>query len=258
MAKLYWQTVGEGKQDLVLLHGWGLNAQVWQTIIVRIAPHFRVHLVDLPGYGRSQDFAPMNIQSMADILWEYAPKNAIWLGWSLGGLVASRIVLDHPHEVQGLITVASSPCFRANEDWAGIRPEVLLGFEQQLAADFHRTVERFLALQTLGTESARTDARTLKSVVLEQPIPTVETLNAGLESLRTEDLREELKSLPVPFLRIYGYLDGLVPRKIVPMLDALYPNSPSVIMRNSAHAPFISHPDEFCEYLLDFQSRLEE
>ncbi|MGG4664705.1 pimeloyl-ACP methyl ester esterase BioH [Providencia vermicola] len=258
MAKLYWQTVGEGKQDLVLLHGWGLNAQVWQTIIPRIASHFRVHLVDLPGYGRSQDFAPMNIQSMADILWRYAPKNAIWLGWSLGGLVASRIALDHPHEVQGLITVASSPCFRANGDWAGIRPEVLLGFEQQLAADFHRTVERFLALQTLGTESARNDARTLKSVVLEQPIPTVETLNAGLESLRTEDLREELKSLPVPFLRIYGYLDGLVPRKIEPMLDAFYPNSPSVIMRNSAHAPFISHPEEFCEYLLDFQSRLEE
>ncbi|MEQ4676133.1 pimeloyl-ACP methyl ester esterase BioH [Providencia vermicola] len=258
MAKLYWQTVGEGKQDLVLLHGWGLNAQVWQTIIPRIASHFRVHLVDLPGYGRSQDFAPMNIQSMADILWGYAPKNAIWLGWSLGGLVASRIALDHPHEVQGLITVASSPCFRADGDWAGIRPEVLLGFEQQLAADFHRTVERFLALQTLGTESARNDARTLKSVVLEQPIPTVETLNAGLESLRTEDLREELKSLPVPFLRIYGYLDGLVPRRIVPMLDAFYPNSPSVIMRNSAHAPFISHPDEFCEYLLDFQSRLEE
>ncbi len=259
MAKLYWQTVGEGKQDLVLLHGWGLNAQVWQTIIPRIASHFRVHLVDLPGYGRSQGFSPMNIQTMANILWEQAPKNAIWLGWSLGGLVASRATLDHPYEVKGLITVASSPCFKAEENgWAGIRPEVLLGFEQQLSADFHRTVERFLALQTLGTESARNDARTLKSVVLEQPIPTVETLNAGLESLRTEDLRDELKQLPIPFLRIYGYLDGLVPRKIVPILDELYPNSPSVIMRNSAHAPFISHPDEFCEYLLDFQSRIEE
>lgn len=177
----------------------------------------------------------------------------------IGGLVASRIALDHPYEVTGLITVASSPCFKADgSDWAGIRPEVLLGFEHQLAADFHRTVERFLALQTLGTESARNDAKLLKSVVLEQPIPTVETLNAGLESLRTEDLREELKKLPVPFLRIYGYLDGLVPRKVVPVLDELYPHSPSVIMRNSAHAPFISHPDEFCEYLCDFQSRLEE
>ncbi|HBO23452.1 MAG TPA: pimeloyl-[acyl-carrier protein] methyl ester esterase [Providencia sp.] len=259
MTTLYWQTVGEGKQDLVLLHGWGLNAQVWQTIIPRITSHFRIHLVDLPGYGRSHDFAPMNVQSMADTVWELAPKNAMWLGWSLGGLVASRIALDHQQEIKGLISVASSPCFKANESgWPGIKPEVLLGFEHQLSADFHRTVERFLALQTLGTESARNDARLLKSVVLEQPMPTVEALNAGLESLRTEDLRDELKNLYVPFLRIYGYLDGLVPRKVATLLDKMYPDSPSIVMRNSAHAPFISHPDEFCEYLLDFQCRLVE
>lgn len=259
MAKLYWQTVGEGKQDLVLLHGWGLNAQVWQTIIPHIASHFRIHLVDLPGYGRSQDFAPMDIQSMADIIWQQAPKNAIWLGWSLGGLVASRIALKHPHEVSGLITVASSPCFRAEANvWPGIKPDVLLGFEHQLSTDFHRTVERFLALQTLGTKSARDDARILKSVVLELPIPTVDILNAGLESLRTEDLRDELKQLCVPFLRIYGHLDGLVPRAVATMLDEIYPHSPSVVIRNSAHAPFISHPEEFCEYLIDFQRRIEE
>ncbi|WP_265693413.1 pimeloyl-ACP methyl ester esterase BioH [Providencia rustigianii] len=258
MAQLYWQTVGDGKQDLVLLHGWGLNAQVWQTLLPRIASQFRIHLVDLPGYGRSQNFSPMNIQSMAETLWAQAPKNAIWLGWSLGGLVASRIALDHSKEVKGLITVASSPCFGAEDNWAGIKPDVLLNFEKQLSADFQRTVERFLALQTLGTESARDDARTLKSVVLAQPIPTVDVLNAGLESLRTEDLREELKNLAIPFLRIYGYLDGLVPRKIVGILDEMYTESKSVMIRQSAHAPFISHPDEFSKYLIEFSNQLDK
>lgn len=256
MATLYWQTVGEGKQDIVLLHGWGLNAEVWQTIIPRVASQFRIHLVDLPGYGRSHDFTPMSIQSMADVVWEQAPKNAIWLGWSLGGLVASRIALDHPNEVKALITVASSPCFGTHDEWQGIKPEVLLNFEQMLAENFQRTVERFLALQTLGTESAREDARTLKSVVLALPMPSVEALNMGLESLRIEDLREKLTHLQVPFLRIYGYLDGLVPRKIAGKLDELYPNSLSVVMRNSAHAPFISHPDEFCETLIQFAKSL--
>lgn len=258
MATLYWQTVGEGKQDIVLLHGWGLNAEVWQTIIPRVASQFRIHLVDLPGYGRSRDFSPMSVQSMADILWEQAPKNAIWLGWSLGGLVASRIALDHSDEVKALITVASSPCFGAHEEWQGIKPEVLLNFEKMLSENFQRTVERFLALQTLGTESAREDARTLKSVVLALPMPTVEVLNMGLESLRTEDLREELTHLAVPFLRIYGYLDGLVPRKIVSKLDALYPHSSSIVMRHCAHAPFVSHPDEFSEYLIEFFTQLDK
>ncbi len=258
MRELYWEIIGEGKQDLVLLHGWGLNAEVWRSIISRLASRFRLHLVDLPGYGRSQNYGAMDVQAMADTVWQQAPKGAIWLGWSLGGLIASRIALDHPRDIKGLVTVASSPCFQANKHgWPGIKSEVLLGFEHHLATDFQRTVERFLALQTLGTENARTDARLLKSVVLEQPMPTVEVLNAGLEILRITDLRDELQNCQLPFLRIYGYLDGLVPRKVASLLDELYPNSPSVLMRHSAHAPFISHPNEFCEYLLDFLARFE-
>ncbi len=76
-----------------------------------------------------------------------------------------------------LITVASSPHFSAENGWPGIKPEVLRDFEHQLSEDFQRTVERFLALQTMGTDSARQDARLLKSVVLEQPMPSVEVLN---------------------------------------------------------------------------------
>jgi hypothetical protein len=56
-------------------------------------------------------------------------------------------------------------------------------------------VERFLALQTMGTETARQDARTLKQTVLSLPMPDVEVLNGGLEILKTVDLREPLAAL---------------------------------------------------------------
>uniref|UniRef100_UPI0036D97C1A pimeloyl-ACP methyl ester esterase BioH n=1 Tax=Photorhabdus sp. RM322S TaxID=3342825 RepID=UPI0036D97C1A len=255
MADLFWQTSAGDSRDLVLLHGWGLNAEVWRSIEMRCAPHFRLHLVDLPGYGRSQKYGAMSLDDMADEVWRYAPENALWLGWSLGGLVASRIALNHQDKVAGLITVASSPHFSAEGDWPGIKPEVLSGFEHQLSEDFQRTVERFLALQTLGTASARQDARLLKSVVLAQPMPSVEVLNVGLEILRTEDLREPLAELSIPFLRIYGYLDGLVPRKVISILDEKWPRSVSAMMRHAAHAPFISHPDAFVDLLTDFVSR---
>ncbi|MDR0217559.1 MAG: pimeloyl-ACP methyl ester esterase BioH [Enterobacteriaceae bacterium] len=252
MNKLFWQTFGEVPRDLVMLHGWGLNAEVWRSVETRLASHFRVHLVDLPGYGRSQSYPAMTLAEMADIVWQQAPENALWIGWSLGGLVASQIALDHPEQVAGLITVASSPKFSEEADWPGIKPSVLDAFRQQLSEDYQKTIERFLALQTLGTDSARQDARLLKSVVLSQPMPTVEVLNAGLEILHSDDLRAELAQLDVPFLRIYGYLDGLVPRKIVTLLDTAWPQSRSVMMRHAAHAPFISHPDEFVDLLLDF------
>ncbi|MFL4557027.1 pimeloyl-ACP methyl ester esterase BioH [Yersinia kristensenii] len=255
MKQLYWNICGEGDRDLVLLHGWGLNAGVWHCIIDRLASHFRLHLVDLPGYGRSNEFGAMSLSEMAEIVLQQAPKQAIWLGWSMGGLVASQIALQYPERVRGLITVASSPCFAAHDEWPGIRPEVLAGFQQQLSEDFQRTVERFLALQTLGTESVRQDARLLKAVVLQHQMPEVGVLTGGLDILRTADLREALAGCSLPFLRIYGYLDGLVPRNVVSLLDHQWPRTQSVVMKGCAHAPFVSHPDEFSKLIIDFSQQ---
>lgn len=241
----------------MLLHGWGLNAEVWHCISEELASHFTLHLVDLPGFGRSRGFGAMSLDEMARQVLDAAPQNAIWLGWSLGGLVASQIALSQPERVKALVTVASSPCFSAQEAWPGIKPDVLASFQQQLSEDFQRTVERFLALQTMGTETARQDARTLKQTVLSLPMPEVEVLNGGLEILKTVDLREPLAALAMPHLRIYGYLDGLVPRKVVPLLDALWPESESQVIAKAAHAPFISHPAEFCSALIALSQRFD-
>lgn len=257
MKKLWWQTKGEGKHDLVLLHGWGLNAEVWHNIIPELSAHFRLHLVDLPGYGRSQDYGAMSLAEMAECVVAQAPEQAIWLGWSLGGLVASQIALHHPSRIRALVNVASSPCFTAEDDWPGIRPDVLTGFQQKLNLDFQKTVERFLALQTMGTETARLDTRQLKSVVLSQPVPEIEVLNAGLEILKTTDLRETMSGICTPHWRVYGYLDGLVPRRIADLLDARWPKSQSYLFQKAAHAPFISHPDEFCRLLKHISLELD-
>lgn len=254
MNDIWWETKGEGNCHLVLLHGWGLNAQVWDCIVPELSSQFTLHLVDLPGYGRSTGFSAMSLNEMAEIVLVKAPERAIWLGWSLGGLVASQVALMAPERVSGLVTVASSPCFSEQASWPGIKPDVLVSFQQQLSEDFQRTVERFLALQTMGTETARQDARQLKNTVLSLPMPVQEVLNGGLEILKTVDLRDALAGLSLPFLRIYGRLDGLVPRKIVAPLDALWPQSESMIFAKAAHAPFISHPQDFCHALIEFNN----
>lgn len=136
--------------------------------------------------------------------------------------------------------------------WPGIRSDVLYHFQSQLRDDFQRTVERFLALQTLGADSARQDTRALKSVVLAQPMPSAAVLNAGLSLLRETDLRPQLATLALPWLRFYGALDGLVPRRVAPLVDALSPCGRSLIIPGAAHAPFISHPEPFCAALCEF------
>jgi pimeloyl-[acyl-carrier protein] methyl ester esterase len=44
---LYTQTSGSGP-DLVLVHGWGLNGGIWDTLAPLLEPGFRVTRVDLP------------------------------------------------------------------------------------------------------------------------------------------------------------------------------------------------------------------
>ncbi|MDR0806423.1 MAG: pimeloyl-ACP methyl ester esterase BioH [Enterobacteriaceae bacterium] len=269
MSSLYCQTLGSGDTDLVLLHGWGLNAEVWRCITDRLSSHFRLHLIDLPGYGRSQQsiaqqsitqrsvdkqYGAMSLEEMTEIVLQNTPKQAVWLGWSMGGMIASKAALIAPERVHALITVASSPCFteRPDEGWFGIKASVLRGFEKQLSIDFQQTVSRFLALQTLGSPDARADAKKLNEVILSCPAPSVEVLNNGLQMLAENDLRADLTHLNMPFLRIYGSQDGLVPRKIVPKLDVLLPNSQSLIINHAAHAPFISHSVLFCQEIISF------
>lgn len=255
MNDIWWQTIGEGDCHLVLLHGWGLNAQVWDCITPQLASHFTLH-------GGSAGLWPQR-RVWGDVAGGDGAAGA-GAGPSTGGVAGLELgrAGGQPGRDYASGTRAGAgdgclfPCFAARDDWPGIKPEVLAGFQQQLSDDFQRTVERFLALQTMGTESARQDARALKQAVLSLPMPSAEALNGGLEILRTVDLRQALVRLPMPFLRLYGRLDGLVPRKLVPLLDDLWPESESILFDKAAHAPFVSHPAAFCEPLLALKRRL--
>ena len=90
MNNIWWQTKGQGNVHLVLLHGWGLNAQVVALHKRGTELAFTLHLVDLPGFGRSQGFGAMSLEEMAERVLKQAPEKAIWLGWSLGGWLRVR------------------------------------------------------------------------------------------------------------------------------------------------------------------------
>ncbi|ATL97676.1 pimeloyl-[acyl-carrier protein] methyl ester esterase [Aeromonas sp. CA23] len=244
---------GQGP-DLVLLHGWGMNGAVWHGIAQPLAAHYRLHLVDLPGFGNSPlaDGSEYSLPWLAEQVAAVLPQKCHLLGWSLGGLVASQLALTQPERCQSLITVASSPCFMARDDWPGIAPKVLTGFNQMLAGDFKQTIERFLAIQAMGSEHARDDIRQLRHWLAERPAPQLAALEAGLGLLADVDLRDELATLSLPWLRVYGRLDSLVPKAAIPLLDERYPASHSLVLEKASHAPFISHPQQFVEIIRHF------
>ena len=45
------------KTPLVLLHGWGVNSQIWEEILPALSESFELHVLDLPGYGNDTRYA---------------------------------------------------------------------------------------------------------------------------------------------------------------------------------------------------------
>ncbi|MEE8379313.1 MAG: alpha/beta fold hydrolase, partial [Gammaproteobacteria bacterium] len=86
---LFTQTTGQGP-DLVFLHGWGMNGDVWESVTPSLAKNYRVTTVDLPGHGRSVDkLDDYSLKNLAKQVMDVTPPGAALVGWSLGGLVAT-------------------------------------------------------------------------------------------------------------------------------------------------------------------------
>ena len=256
---LYIETQGTGP-DLVLLHGWGLHGGVWDTLLPRLTADFRVTRVDLPGHGKSHGI-PMSAElaDVARLVRASVPENAVWLGWSLGGLIALRASLDAPQMMRGLILVATTPRFAAAADWPeAMPPEQLQEFVAGLGEDYRETLLRFLSLQVRGDESARAALRQLRDALFARGEPATDALAAGLELLRVSDLRSELTRLQVPTLVIAGGYDRLTPPGAGKALADAIPGARYALIPKSAHAPFISHPEEFTALVTAFMGQQRE
>lgn len=251
MTKLAHKIFGQGP-DLVLLHGWGMHSGIWQPVLDKLAANFRVMLIDLPGHGKSAGLPLQSFEKLVDEIIEIAPESANWAGWSLGGQFATSAATRFPDRVEKLMLVASNPCFEQRDDWPyAMQPEQLQKFADGLASDWNKTIQRFIALQFLDSAVSKLQLRQLQSEMTALP-PDITALHAGLELLRSLDLREELVRVQQPVQAVLGKQDRLVPLEIKNFFSAA--GIETRIIENAGHAPFVSCPDEFAELAKRFFS----
>jgi pimeloyl-[acyl-carrier protein] methyl ester esterase len=249
---LYSEVRGAGP-DVVLLHGWGLHAGVWDAVAAGLAPRHRVSCIDLPGHGRSGwPESDGGLASFAAAAAAAAPERSVWVGWSLGGLVALHLAATRPERVRGLALVAATPRFVQGPDWPhATEPRVLEQFSEELVRDYRGTLLRFLALEALGSEHAREELRTLRQRIGEYP-PQEQALRAGLAILRAADLRPLLGQVQCPVLLLFGARDRLVPAAAGAATAQRLARTRLHTVAGAAHAPFLSHPQEVLRELSSF------
>jgi pimeloyl-[acyl-carrier protein] methyl ester esterase len=248
---VYCRVTGQG-ENLVLLHGWGVNSAVWEPVIESLSQSFRLHLVDLPGFGRSKGLSEYSLQTMVDALIDVLPEQAVWCGWSLGGLVATYASYRYPEKISKLIQVCSSVKFVGDAHWCGVESTVFDNFKKGIQADKEKALMRFIALQAMGSATARKDTVILRKLLAGTAAADEKALLAGLDILNNSDLREQFGQLTVPCLSLFGQFDGLLPLQAAAEMHQLLPSSIQKIFKSSAHAPFVSEPEAFTRSVISF------
>ena len=232
------------KPVIALVHGWGMNARVFDTLAERLAPNFDVRALNLPGHGGRAVLASNTLHSWADDLASQLPAHSTLLGWSLGGQVAMCAAIDHPDTVARLIVMSSTPKFVASDDWAhGMAWSDLQAFGAGLLDDPQSTLLRFLSLQTRGVAGQKALLQQLRAAFLATPQGDAEALHQGLDLLCLTDLRAELSRLMQPTLVLHGGLDTLTPAAAGTWLAGHLPHARQIEFARAAHAPHLSHGD---------------
>ena len=228
---LYSQTIGTGP-DLILLHGWGFNSELFNELIDQYKNQYRITKIDLPGHGRSDDVNG-GIDDWCDEIIKILPNNPIILGWSLGGLLAINIASKI--QTSQLILVASSPNFVKNEQWKfGIDADNFQQFSDALQLNLSKGLKRFVSLQTQD----KAQSKALNQSIDKFPA-SKKALNQGLEILLTTDLLYEFKQLKIPIEVILGNHDTLIPYRISNWYDQAKIKAQVL---NTGHLPFL-HKD---------------
>ncbi len=250
------------KTPLVLLHGWGVNSQIWDSLLPALAPSFDIHLLDLPGYGNNVDHAEAefeyDLETVAQYVLDAAPEKAIWVGWSLGASIAMVAAATAPHRFLKLQLISPTPKFlneptgQSNSNWnLGMEPIPLDALAHSFEASYPKGLKKFLILQFSHHAKVKKLVRSTTEEISRLPQPSSTTLCDSLNLLAMTDLRDRASKLQVETQIIAGQHDRVIPHAASEWLADEIPNSEFVLF-DSGHLPFIDDRDNYLTNLFSF------
>jgi len=211
--------VGGDGPPLVLVHGLGGTIENWRALAPPLAERHRVLVPDLPGHGRS---APLpearDVDALSEALLAVADaealRDAVWVGHSLGGVVALRAAVLRPDAVRGLVLAASAGIGSASR--AAQVTLAVLGVTRpgRLIAPHRRRwarsrLGRRVAFGWWGAADPDALDPELAEAFLVGPAYHTNTRQAG-QALLVSDPRTELDRIACPCLCLWGASDNWV------------------------------------------------
>ena len=270
---VHYKEAGEGDTTLLLLHGFASSTYSWREVMEPLAQNYRVVAFDRPAFGLTErpmpgdfpnDVNPYSADAQADLtvglMDALGIEQAVLVGNSAGGTIATHTALRHPERVQALALVdAAIYSGGGSPSWA--RP--LLSTPQ--LRRFGPLLAR--AIRDRGYQfgqSAWHDPSRFSDEIwanYSKPLQT-ENWDRALWELtqasRPLGLDQRLDELGVPVLVITGDDDRIVPTEQSIRLAGEIPGAELAVISNCGHVPQEECPAAFLAAVEDFLARLPD
>jgi len=229
-------------KPLFFLHGWAQSQRIW---FQQRQAFPDAHFLNLPGHGGA---ANIDADAWVEHIHQQLPDEpCVLVGWSLGGMLALDIATRFPQSIAALVLVSTTPCFRQQTDWpAGCDATLFAAFEEAVAGQSNRLLNRFFSLMLHGDTISRSDYNILaKHAVDRNHPPSTQGLQAGLTLLASLDSRNSIASLHIPTLVMHGQEDAIVSTQSGVWLAEHIHNTQYNHFQACGHAPFLTQPETF-------------
>lgn len=260
-VRIHYNEVGTG-EPLICLHGGGPGANSWSNFASNtafFAMHYRVLLVDLPKFGKSQNAVPPGPQLtvlagiVRDFLDALKIDRAPIIGNSFGGQVAVKLAIDFPERVGGMVLIGSAPVIHSIFAPMPVEGVKLIGGYYR--GEGGPTLEKMRQiLKTLVfDQSLITDAMVRERYEASADPERVKAYS-GPPPAR-QDLTPEFGKVKAPTLVVWGMDDRAGALDIGLLMVRAFQNAQMHIFSRCGHWAQVEHADEFNELVLTFFRR---
>jgi 3-oxoadipate enol-lactonase len=241
-----------------LIHGLSEQRRVWAQQESFLTRSMNVMSYDVRGFGISPVGAGNGtVGQMADDLAQILSVQEacpVWLiGFSMGGVIAQRFVLDFPEMVQGLILIASS-CTVGRPGQAFFQSRIKQVTQGGLEAIASITQGDARGCFSMGNEQLIDEYQQLRTKAV---IDANGYLNACQAMLRLADepMMPELGAIDCPTLVLAGELDPYCPPRASEMIAEAIPGSELKVIPGAGHCMHWEARDITNELILEFIER---
>lgn len=262
---------GDSGPPVLLLHGAMLDTAqgVWHEIVPQLAPDHRVYAIDMPRHGGSRPWTgtlgdAFYSRFLLELLDQLGVDRTVLMGLSMGGGVAHRFALKHPHRVSALVAIEPGgiestypfqlPTWAAQRipgvmrlcTWLLARTPGYLRSSMQDSLTDGADTPGFERIITLAMEEARAKDRHGEKALDDWQIDWFGPFTMRFHSV------PELHRLTAPTLWVAGGLSRSIAKEAIAAAHAATPNSRMLTIADAGHIVPYDRPAQLGAAMREF------